>query len=83
MEKLIRVRAMKRLYYEPENRTDQGKLYMEGQEFDVEPSRFSDYDKPITGIKGHVVRGSMRRVTPSNEPLVVADTDKPAKGKKG
>ncbi len=61
MEKLVKVRAMKRVYYEPEGRPDKGKLYLEGQEFMCEESRISDYDKPVKGVRGQV-RGCMRRL---------------------
>jgi hypothetical protein len=73
MDKLIKVKAMKRLYYEPEGRPDKGKLYLEGQEFMCEESRFSDFDKETKTLKGGVIRGCMRRL---DKPQVEA-------GKKG
>lgn len=78
MDKLIKVRAMKRLYYEPEGRTDKGKLYTEGQEFMCEESRFSDYDKVTQTIKGNILRGCMRRL---DKPVDAVST--PVSGKKG
>jgi hypothetical protein len=76
MEKLIPVVAMKNIYYEPKGRPDKGKLYLKGQEFKVEEDAFSDYDKPVKGVRGQV-RGSMRRL---DKPEVVAPV---GSGKRG
>ena len=76
MDKLIPVVAMKRVYYEPKDRPDKGKLYQVGEKFNVEESAFSDYDKPIKGVRGQV-RGCMRRL---DKPEVVAPV---GSGKKG
>ena len=82
MDKLIKVKAMKRTYYEvdPVNRPGYGKLYLVGEEFLCEESRFSDYDDQKKGVKGHVVRGTMRRL---DKPEPVAASAPVAKGKKG